>query len=65
MIWRSTAQILASFVVASVVVWFSPLLLGPLGLGEFAFVGQLGLTVLALSVLDRVFRRFSGSSPEH
>ena len=65
MIWRSTAQILAAFAVASLTVWFSPLLLGPLGLGEFVFVGQLGLTVLALSVLDRVFRRLSGSSPEH
>jgi hypothetical protein len=62
MIWRSTAQILASFVVASGTVWFSPLLFSPLGLGEFVFVGQLGLTILALSVLDRVFRRIPGSS---
>jgi hypothetical protein len=65
MIWRSTAQILASFVVASLTIWFSPLLLGPLGLGEFTFLGQLGLTVIALSVLDRVFRRLFGLSPEH
>jgi hypothetical protein len=62
MIWRSTAQILVSFVVAGVIIWFSPLLCGLLGLGEFAFVGQLGLTILALSVLDRVFRRIPGSS---
>jgi hypothetical protein len=64
MIWRSTAQILASFAVAGLTVWFSPLLLDPLGFGEFVFVGQLVLTVLALSVLEAVFRHLPGSS-EH
>jgi hypothetical protein len=58
MIWRSTAQILASFATAGLTVWFSPLLLSPLGLDEFVFIGQLGLTILALSVLEALFRRF-------
>jgi hypothetical protein len=56
-IWRSTAQILAAFAVAGVAVWFAPALLALIGLGEFAFLGQLGLTILALSVLDQVFNR--------
>ena len=54
MIWRSTALILAAFVVATLTVWFGPTLLS---LGEFAFLGQLCLTILALSVLDAVFQR--------
>jgi hypothetical protein len=57
MIWLSTAQLVVSFVVAGIVIWFTPDLLTPLGLGEFVFVGQLCLTILVLSVLDIVFRR--------
>ena len=57
MIWLSTAQIVAAFVVAGLVVWFTPDLLIPLGLGEFAFVGQLCLAILVLSLLDAAFRR--------
>jgi hypothetical protein len=57
MIWRSTGQILASFAAAGLTVWFSPLLLSPLGLDEFFFIGQLGLTILVLSVLEALFRR--------
>jgi hypothetical protein len=57
MIWRSTAQILAAFVVAAITVWFSPELLGPLGLGEFVFVGQLCFAILVLSGLEALFRR--------
>ena len=57
MIWRSTASILASFAVASAAVWFSPLLMNRLGLSEFVFVGQAGLGIVALSVLESVFRR--------
>ena len=55
--WSSPAQIVAAFFVAGVVVWFSPLLLVPLGLGEFVILGQLCLAVLALSLLDLLFRR--------
>jgi len=66
MIWRSTSLILISFAVASLVLWGAPLLFGPLGLGEFVFVGQIGLTILALSLLDAAFARVpgSGSPPE-
>jgi hypothetical protein len=57
MTWRSTGQILISFAVAGLTVWFSPMLLTSFGLGEFVFVGQLGLTILVLSVVEAVFRR--------
>ena len=57
MIWRSTAQILLAFVIAWAAVWFSPLLLPPLGLNEFVFVGQLSLGILTLSLLDAAFNR--------
>jgi hypothetical protein len=60
MIWRSTAQILAAFLVAGIAVWFAPALLNSLGLSEFVFVGQLCLVILALSALDLVFRRLPG-----
>jgi hypothetical protein len=58
MIWRSTVQILASFAVAGIAAWFGPLLIGLLGLNEFVFVGQVCLVILALSVLEALFRRF-------
>jgi hypothetical protein len=57
MIWRSTASILAAFLVAYVAVWFSPALMNWLGLNEFVFVGQVGLGIVALSALESVFRR--------
>jgi hypothetical protein len=60
MIWRSTGMIVVAFVVAGIVVWFSPLLLDRIGLGEFVFLGQLGLPILVLSVLEVAFRRISG-----
>jgi hypothetical protein len=47
------AQIVVAFVAAGLAVWFSPDLLGLLGLGEFAIVGQVCFTILVLSVLDR------------
>ena len=53
----STAQILASFIVASVAIWFGPDLFDVPGLSEFSFLGQLGLVVLGLSVLELAFRR--------
>ncbi len=58
MTWPSTAQLVLSFLLAELVVWFSPDLLIPLGLGEFVFLGQLCLAVLALSVLDLIFARW-------
>jgi hypothetical protein len=64
MIWRSTALILAAFVVAGLAVWFTPDLLGLLGLAEFTFIGQLGSAILALSVLEAVFSRLP-ASPGH
>jgi hypothetical protein len=57
MIWRSTTLILAAFVAAGVTVWFTPDLLASLGLGEFAFLGQLSFAIVVLSVLDKVFSR--------
>jgi hypothetical protein len=59
--WRSPIQIAIAFLVAGLVVWFSPLLLLRLGMGEFEFVGQVCLAVLALSVLDAILRRLPGS----
>jgi hypothetical protein len=59
--WRSPVHIAIAFLVAGLVVWFSPLLLMHLGLGEFEFVGQVCLAVLALSVLDLIFQRLPGS----
>jgi hypothetical protein len=51
------ARVLAAFLVAGLTVWFSPMLIGAVGLGEFAFVGQLCATVLVLSMLESVFGR--------
>ena len=62
MIWRSTAMIVVAFVAAWNTVEYSPVLLDWLGLGEFVFLGQLGLPILVLSVLEMVFRPISGSS---
>jgi len=60
MIWRSTAMIVVAFVAAWNTVEYSPVLLDWLGLGEFVFLGQLGLPILVLSVLGMLFRRISG-----
>jgi hypothetical protein len=60
MIWRSTAMLLVAFVAAWMAVEYSPMLLDLLGLGEFVFLGQLGLPILVLSLLDMLFRRISG-----
>jgi hypothetical protein len=60
MIWRSTAMLVVAFVAAWNAVEYSPVLLDWLGLGEFVFLGQLGLPILVLSVLDMLFRRISG-----
>ena len=57
MIWRSTAQILVSFLLAGLAVVFGPVPLDGLGLGEFTFVGQVCAAILVLSVLEAVFRR--------
>ena len=66
MIWLSTAKILLSFLAAGLTVWFAPDLLTPLGLGEFAFTGQLCGVILILSLLERIFsagKRGDGDSP--
>ena len=55
----STPMILAAFVVAGLGAWFGPSLLDTLGLGEFAFVGQVCLVILALSCLEGAFARFA------
>lgn len=60
MIWRSTAMIVLAFVAAWLAVEYSPVLLDLIGLGEFVFLGQVGLPILALSVLEILFRRISG-----
>ena len=59
MIWRSTAQIVVAFIAAGLAVWFGPDLLAQIGLGEFAFLGQLCFAILMLSVLDVAFARLS------
>ncbi len=64
MIWRPTALILAAFLAAALAVWFTPDVLTPLGLGEFAFIGQLGSMILILSLLEAVFSRLP-ASPNH
>jgi hypothetical protein len=58
--WRSPLHVAIAFLVAGLVVWFSPLLLMHLGLGEFEVLGQMGLAVLALSVLDLILQRLRG-----
>jgi hypothetical protein len=60
MIWRSTAMILVAFVAAWTAVWYTPMLFDLVGLGEFVFVGQVGLPILVLSLLEIPFRRISG-----
>ena len=60
MIWRSTAMILVAFVAAWTAVGYSSVLLDWIGLSEFAFLGQLGLPILVLSVLEVLFRRITG-----
>jgi hypothetical protein len=62
MIWRSTAMLVVAFVAAWLAVEYSPILLEWMGLDEFVFVGQLGLPIVVLSVLDLLFRRISGPS---
>jgi hypothetical protein len=62
MIWRSTAMLVVAFVAAWLTVEYSPILLEWMGLDEFVFVGQLGLPIVVLSVLDLLFRRISGPS---
>jgi hypothetical protein len=59
-IWRSTAMLVVAFVAAGYTVCYAPMLLDWLGLGEFVFLGQLGLPIVVLSVLERLFRRISG-----
>jgi len=63
MSWRPIAKLVSAFLLAGLTVWFSPALLGPLGLSEFAFIGQLCLTILVLSVLQAVFNRLREPSP--
>jgi hypothetical protein len=60
--WRSTAMLVVAFVAAWNTVEYTPVLLDWLGLSEFVFLGQLGLPILVLSVLDMLFRRISGPS---
>jgi hypothetical protein len=66
---RSAALVLAAFAAAWLTIFFSPVLLNFLGLGEFAIVGQAGFAILALSVLDRLYTRFFAAEdhppPEH
>ena len=52
----AAAKIAASFLVAGFAVWLAPVLLDLAGVGEFAFVGQAVLAILALSVTERAFR---------
>ena len=55
--WHSTAMILAAFAAAALAAWVGPFILNPLGLAEFVLVTQLGLAIVALSVLEAVFAR--------
>ena len=60
MMWRSTAMIVVAFIAAGDAVWYSPLLLNLVGLGQFVFLGQVGLPIVVLSVLEVLFRRITG-----
>ena len=62
MSWRSTAMIVVAFVAAWFTVSYAPTLLDWIGLGQFVFLGQLGLPILVLSLLELLFRRISGPS---
>lgn len=53
-------MLVVAFVAAGIAVCYSPMLLDWIGLGEFVFVGQLGLPILVLSALEPLFRRISG-----
>ena len=56
---RSTVLILVAFAAATGAVWYGPVALDRAGLGEFVFVGQVCLAILALSFLEVLFRRLS------
>jgi len=60
MSWRSTVMIVVAFVAAWFAVGYSPILFDWIGLGEFVVLGQLGLPILLLSLLEMLFRRISG-----
>lgn len=61
--WRPAAMILASFAAAGIGVWFGPVLLDWLALGQFAWIGELALPIVLLSLLDMVLRRMLERSP--
>jgi hypothetical protein len=58
----SAAMIVTAFAAASLAVWYTPTVLAPFGLAEFAFLGQLSVTILALSVLEVLFTLLSKTS---
>lgn len=61
--WGSTAAILLAFSAAGLAVWYGPVLLETLGLGVFAFMGQVCAAILALSVLEAMFNRLQRPEP--
>ncbi len=72
MIWRSTGRstgrgmaFSAGSLALAALVWrLSPRLLALAGLGDLGLVGQLGLTVLALSALEFLLQRLGGQKPD-
>lgn len=58
----STVLILLAFAAAALAVWCAPILLDLAGLGAFAFVVQVCVAILALSLLETVFSRTGADS---
>ena len=55
--WASTAAILLAFAAAGLAIGLAPALLEPLGLGDFAVMGQVCLAIPVLSALEAAFAR--------
>ena len=59
--WASAGKVALAFAGAGTTAWYSPMLLDSVGLGEFAFVGQVCAAILVLSGLEAAFNRRHGS----
>jgi hypothetical protein len=62
--WRGIALSVGSLALAALVWRFSPRLLALVGLGDLGVVGQVGATVLALSALEVLLRRWQAPKPD-
>lgn len=62
--WRGMAFSAGSLALAALVWRVAPRLLAVAGLGDLGVVGQVCLTVLALSALEFLFQRLPGHKPD-